>query len=66
MDLDFANNAFEAAGMLVCLLLSGCGVTHPAEAGEMFGGPYAAGHPTKYANTAGQFKPLAGTCSSYD
>jgi hypothetical protein len=46
MDLGLANLAFETAGMLVWMLLFGRDVVHPATgAGEIFGRPYAAGHP---------------------
>jgi hypothetical protein len=47
MDLGLANPAFETAGMLVRMLLSCRVVIHPATgAGEVFGRPYAACHPT--------------------
>jgi hypothetical protein len=47
MDLGLADPAFETAGMLVRMLLSCRVVIHPAtRAGEVFGRPYAACHPT--------------------
>ena len=45
MDLGLANPAFEAASMLVWMLLFCSNIVHPATgAGEIFGRPYAACH----------------------
>jgi hypothetical protein len=45
VDFGLANPAFEFAGMLVGMLLSCCGIIHPATgAGKFFGGPDAVCH----------------------
>jgi hypothetical protein len=60
VDFGLANLAFETAGTCFRMLLFGRSVIDPAiGAGEKLGGPYAAGHPAKYAPMAFRFKPLS-------
>lgn len=59
VDLDPANLAVEAAGMLVRMLLLGHGVGHPAiGAVEMFGRPNATGHPGNMPRESSIFQPV--------
>jgi hypothetical protein len=60
MDFGLANPAFEFAGTLLRMLLSGGGVVHPATvAGKLLGSPYAACHDGNLTSTAARFKSAA-------
>jgi hypothetical protein len=59
MDLGLADRTFETARMLVWMLLFCRSVIHPAiGAGEIFGRPYAAGHPASMPRPSPIFQPV--------